>query len=280
MPLGDHERKRGPNYKRDEPSRLRLGVWAAALLALLIGGSATYHWADKRAVRTDPDSLCALNRPPSAIDVVILDTSTTLKEAQQLRLKQEMTRWLDSVPRLGLVAIYEIDRVGGRVVKPVVTLCSPGSGAQMSKLYQNPRLAQRRWESFRQALDEKLDSLLVASSASTSPILESIQATALRTFGNPEYDAVTQRRMLIVSDLVQNVPGKLNQYKGSPDFSDFRRQPYFSEIDSDLAGVKVSVLYLLRPLSDIQGPRHLSFWESYFASQGAAIAEWRSIPGD
>ena len=54
----------------------------------------------------------------------------------------------------------------------------------------------------------------------------------------------------------------------------------FSEIDADLTGVEVSVLYLLRPTSHVQGPRHLSFWESYFASQGAAIADWRSIPGD
>lgn len=280
MPLSDHLRKPGRAASRDEPSGMRIFTWATALVALLVGGTATYFWASRNAVQTDPESLCALNKPPSAIDVILLDTSTGLKEAQQLRLKQDLTRWLDSVPRLGLVAIYEIDRVGGRVVKPVVALCSPGSGAEMNKVYQNPQLAQRRWESFRHALDGKLDTLLVAHSTSTSPILESIQATALRTFGRPEYDGVARRRMLIISDLVQNVPDKLNQYRDSPAFSDFRQGAYFSEIDADLTGVEVSVLYLLRPTSHVQGPRHLSFWESYFASQGAAIADWRSIPGD
>jgi hypothetical protein len=48
-------------------------------------------------------------------------------------------------------------------------------------------------------------------------IFEAVQATALRTFGRPEYDGWT-KRLVIVSDLLQNLPGRLNMYQRVPSF--------------------------------------------------------------
>ena len=112
----------------------------------------------------------------------------------------------------------------------------------------------------------------------TSAIFEAVQATALRTFNRAEYDGVT-KRLILVSDLMQNVPGKLSQYQGIVPFDEFRKSPYFGAVRADLKGVAVTVLYLVRPGSPQKWPEHPKFWEQYFSTQGAVVDRIQPIYG-
>src|SRR5205823_1437091 len=142
-----------------------------------------------------------------------------------------------------LIEAYAVDRINDHVTSPVIHRCNPGNGNDLNALYQNPDLARRHWKTFSEDLNKELERVMNLAASTTSPIFEAIQATALRTFNVPAYKDVP-KRLVIVSDLIQNVPGKLNQYKGTQNFSEFKHLAYFTEVRADLTGVTTSILYL------------------------------------
>jgi hypothetical protein len=148
----------------------------------------------------------------------------------------------------------------------------------MNRLYQNPELARARWNQFSRELGRQLGQMMARPETPISPIFEAIQATALRTFNRPDYSGAS-RRLIIVSDLLQNMPNKLNQYEGTPPFSDFKRTPYFSQVRADLTDVTVTLLYLVRPHTAQKWPDHYQFWEQYFQSQGATVDRLEPVYG-
>jgi hypothetical protein len=231
------------------------------------------------AVPTDAETLCPTDRPLADITVILLDVSDRISEPQRLQIQNHLARLRDSIPRFGLVQVYTVDRIGRRVTEPVFHLCNPGTGSDLSRIYQNPELARRKWNGFAEKLETDIDRQISLSALSTSPIFEAIQATALRTFGRPEYDGLP-KRLVIVSDLLQNVPGGLNMYQRVPAFGGFRRTAYFSRVRADLRGVSVAIYYLARPDVGKQGKRHLAFWDTYFRTQGARVESAVGVFGD
>jgi hypothetical protein len=168
------------------------------------------------------------------------------------------------------VEVYNLGLIGGRVTEPVVHICNPGTGADLNRIYQNPDLARRKWHDFADSLKKEIDHEISVPDKATSPIFEAIQATALRTFDKPEYDGIS-KQLVIVSDLLQNVPGELSMYDDVPQFESFRTTPYFSSVRADLEGISVTVYYLSRAKVRTQNRAHIAFWESYFRSQGATL---------
>jgi hypothetical protein len=211
--------------------------------------------------------------------VVLLDVSDELSEPQLIKIENEIERLRDSLPRWGRIETYVVARGGERLATPVIQLCNPGTGADMNAIYQNPELAQKRWEAFAQGLRDRVTSLMKLPDTGTSPIFESIQAVALRTFDRPDMDGVP-KRLVVVSDLMQNVPGSMSHYQGIPDFKAFAASPYFSRVRADLDGVDVTLLYLDRSELPVQGTAHISFWVQYFAAQGADVKKVKKVFGD
>jgi len=251
---------------------------AAVVLILLGGGAALAIKGHLAAISIEPKSLCPAKRPPSEIEVLLLDVSDRFSEPQRLQLQNRLVRLRDSIPQFGLVEVYTVDRLSRRVTEPVAHLCNPGTGDNLNKVYQNPELARKKWKGFAGRLNADIDRQIGLPPMKTSPIFEAIQATALRTFGKPEYDGLP-KRLVIISDLMQNVPGELSMYQGVPPFGSFEDTPYYSRVRSDLNGVSVLVYYLERPIVDQQDRRHLEFWRDYFQSQGAEIEGVEKIFG-
>jgi hypothetical protein len=163
----------------------------------------------------------------------------------------------------------------------VIGLCNPGKGDDLNRIYQNPELVRKRWEQdFADVLSEKLDELMAAPDSLRSPIYEAVQAVAVRAFGKPEFDQVP-KRLIVVSDLLQNVPEKgSSHYRGVPDFDEFRASAYFSQVRADLRDVHVYLFYMNRSDHKVQGAEHIRFWEDYFAAQGAEVMAVERIFGD
>jgi hypothetical protein len=250
------------------------------LLLFLVGTGITFFVkGESRIVPTDAVSLCPTKRPPSEIVVILLDVSDQFSEPQRLQVQNYLARIRDSIPRFGLVEVYTVDRLGRRVTEHVTHLCNPGAGDDLSQIYQNPELARKKWQSFAAKLRSDIDEQISAPRMRTSPIFEAIQATALRTFGKPEYDGLP-KHLVIVSDLMQNVPGGLSMYQKVPSFDEFKNTPYFSRIRADLDGVSILLAYLVRSNAPKQSPDHLGFWRDYFRFQGAGIEEVDRVFGD
>lgn len=249
-----------------------------AMIVVLVGTGAFFYVKSKE-VSTDPLTLCPRSRPPTEVTVVLLDASDEFSEPQRLEVRNLLQRLRDEIPQFGLVEVYPVDRLGKRLTEPLIHLCNPGNGKEVNPIYQNPEFAQRKWQRFADTLSKAIDEQISASDALTSPIFEAIQATAIRTFDRPEFDGIP-KRLVIISDLLQNVPGELSMYDAVPSFSAFRRTPYFSRIRSDLTGVSVIVYYLVRSNVRVQGRAHIAFWDDYFRAQGAALEEVTSVFGD
>jgi hypothetical protein len=266
---------------RDKGLALKLKIAGAGAVALiLIVGGATLALKGRGAsVPTDAVTLCPTKRPPSQVTVILLDVSSRFSEPQRLELQHELARLRDSIPRLGLVELYTVDKLRRRLTQPVNHLCNPGTGAELNQIYQNPQLARKKWEGFAGKLRADIDGEIKSKPHKTSPIFEAIQSTALRTFGRPEYDGLP-KRLVIVSDLMQHVPGKLSMYKDVPPFDEFKNTDYFARVRTDLNDVSVLVFYLVRPEVKKQDPKHIEFWDDYFDFQRADMEPLEKVFGD
>jgi hypothetical protein len=254
------------------------------LLALVGVAIAAYVAGRTSYVATDAATLCPIDGPPAEVVALVLDMSDRLNEVQLLSVRNHLQRLLYSeLPRFAYVETYAVQDRAGVVAEPVIGLCNPGKGDDLNRVYQNPELARKRWEQdFAGVLSAKLEALLAAPESASSPIYEAIQAVAVRSFGNPSYDG-RAKRLVVVSDLLQNVPGKGSggsHYRGVPDFDAFRSSPYFSEVRADLSGVHVHLYYMNRSDQRTQGSEHIRFWEDYFGAQGANVMTVERIFGD
>jgi hypothetical protein len=211
--------------------------------------------------------------------VILLDVSSRFSEPQRLQIQNQLARLRDSVPRFGLVQVYTVARLRRRLTEPVNNLCNPGTGAELNQMYQNPQLAKKKWDGFAAKLRSDIDKQIGSKPQATSPIFEAIQATALRTFGKPEYDGLP-KRLVIISDMLQHVPGGLSMYKEVPLFDAFKNTDYFARVRTDLTGVSVLLYYLVRPKVEGQGPKHIAFWEDYFRFEGAKMEPMEKVFGD
>lgn len=275
MPLRDHLHGRRSRHAAKTPV-LKIALLALFLTGLLGTGGFLYFKSQSERVRTD-EALCPTDKGPSSVTVLLLDMSEEFTEPQRLKIANELERIKKDIPRFGLIEAYAVDQ-GERVPKPVVHVCNPGTGEDLNRLYQNPELARARWKEFSQELNTELDRLMGRPASPTSAIFEAVQSTALRTFNRQEYEGVP-KRLVLVSDLLQNVPSKMSHYQGTPPFGEFQRTPYFSEVRADLADVTVTVLYLVRPRAPQKWPDHYQFWEQYFLAQGAEVDRVEPVYG-
>jgi hypothetical protein len=253
---------------------------AAVVAAALVGVGVWLSWKSHSVtVPTDAATLCPTRSPPADITVILLDVSDQFSDPQRIQIQNHLSRLRDSIPRFGLVEVYTVAQLRRRVTEPVLHLCNPGTGADLSRIYQNPELAKKRWDGFATKLSADIDRQIASPALSTSPIFEAIQATALRTFGVPAHDGL-RKRLVIVSDLLQNVPGGLSMYAGVPSFASFKTTPYFSRVRADLQDVSVLAFYLVRAGVAEQDRSHIAFWDAYFQAQGATMASVEKVFGD
>ncbi len=249
------------------------------MIVLLAIGIGLYTVSQSVVVPTSPTTLCPTKRAPTEVVVILLDASDAFSEPQRLQVQNHLARVRNDVPRFGLVEVYTLDRLGRRVTEPVLHMCNPGTGEDLNRVYQNPELAKRKWQGFADSLQKEIDHVISLSDEATSPIFEGVQATALRTFGKPEYDGLP-KHLVIVSDLLQNTPGELSMYDRVPPFEQFRTTPYFSRVRADLRGVSVFVYYLVRANVPTQNRGHITFWDNYFQAQGATLETVDKVFGD
>ena len=252
------------------------------LTALLAGGGWLVYLGRDSQVAIDVATLCPTDRPPTLVQVLLLDASDALSEAQRLQVANELERARASLPALARVEVYAIDRAGQNLIEPLATLCNPGDGSHMNMLYQNPALARQRWQQLFDAPLERLtNTQLAARDADASPIYEALQAVAVRTFDRPQFDGVP-KQLVIVSDLLQHPRGGggHSHYRGVPRLETLTGSRYFARVRADLTAVQVKVIYLDRADVDVQGAEHLRFWERLLAVEGAQLVEVRRVFGD
>jgi hypothetical protein len=248
------------------------------VLAILIAGGVIYYRTISTSQSIDKETFCP-TRGPNEILVVLIDRTDDLTTIQREALRRHLEDFREEIPRNGLLEIYSVGPVGKNLIRPEFKLCNPGHGQAINELIESPGRAERRWKlSFQGPLDRVLGDMLAPGEADSSPIMESIQSIAISSFAGQALSRIS-KRLIIVSDMLQFTNG-YSQYGGDLDFEAFRKDPYYLKVRSNLEDLEIEILYIRRPSTNqLQGRKHIEFWQKYFAGQGATLARVRSVTG-
>lgn len=246
-------------------------ILGGALIALIVGvigagGALKYSLSESSPI--DPETLCPVDHVVPHT-VILVDRTDRLTEDHVILFERAVEAEASALPIAGRLSIFTIEGEVRSVPEPVFSVCKPAEGKDAHWFHENKRRMQAQHEMrFASPLAAVLERLGKPAEADVSPILETIQSVARL----PEFSpAAGVRRLVIVSDLLQNTP-EYSQYRTLPDYDIFRDTPYASTVMAALTGVEVEIVYLPNRAAALrQTPEHLDFWIRYFTDRGAIV---------
>jgi len=267
-------RKRRQRRDWDKLRGVVIGLVGLALIACL-GGA--WYWIGRQP-RLDAATGCPA-AGPTAIHAILIDRSDPISPLQGQQVRQAMDRYVKTAAIGERFDLYVANGDAVNVLTAVASVCNPGRGDQANELYQNPQMIQRQFEEkFVKVLGQNLDTLLQATTSDSSPILESIRAVAVASFGNVDPGKIPLE-LTIVSDLVQHSATN-SHFRGEVNFADLSRKPAWRSLQADLKGAKVHALYLLRSdpkVARIQNRGHQLFWENAIHADGGVLESFTPL---
>jgi hypothetical protein len=261
---------RSRRSKRDRGDK-GVGLALAVIGILLIGGlSGGAWWLRKTRVPLD-DENCPRSGP-TAVHIIMIDRSDPITGQQAQSIRQQVEK-LKNEARFGQrFDVYTFEGDSKNEMQPLTRVCAPGRPEDANELIENPELVRRRYqERFSNVLDQEVGTLLRVSTLPNSPIIESLRAAAITSFGPFSMGSVPFQ-VTMVSDMVQNT-ALTSHFKSEPNFSQLAKSPAWSALQPNLKGAEVDILYLLRPEAKrgsvmIQNRGHQLFWEQLIAASG------------
>lgn len=239
----------------------------AALIIVGIGGA--YVYSKKNTPEIDKNTFCPKSGATS-VTALLIDATDNLSIQQKQAFLSAFLSLIDSIPLYGRLDLYFIHNTQTSLLKPVVSLCNPGHGAEISELVGNPRHVEQTWrDGFGQPLEREITQLLNASPEKESPILESIQSVVLTSLSEP-IARDKAKKIIIVSDLMQHT-SNASLYAGTPAIESIIQNKSFNRMKSDLRDIDISVWMLARD-NALSRSKLVELWQRIFAEQGARNA--------
>jgi hypothetical protein len=252
----------------------RQGAWLiAGSLLLLCVVAGVVAWRSVRTPRLDPVTLCEVGQSASGEVVILLDVTDPLTPEQQDRL----TEWLREFELTKLhpnecLSLWVLGTGEDGGLERRFRRCYPGR--ETDPILHNPAMSAA-------ACDSLFTRPLAATLVVSAPVKRSrysLLLEAIREISEqPELDARSgPRRLIVISDLRQNTPN-LSFYDGVPRIAVFQRSRLFAQVRADLQGMWVDVLYLPRGAWDVCTPDLRDFWRAYLTACGAAAVSFRRL---
>jgi hypothetical protein len=252
----------------------RTGMALLAIgIALIVGLSyAAWYFRSTRVI------LDAENCPiagPRAIHMIIFDRSDPITRQQAQRVEQVLHRLRDEAKFGYRFDLFTFEGDTKSVLQPILKVCSPRRYEEANELIENPdRIKKVYDEKFSAVLDRTMSELLVESTRDNSPIIESLKAAAITSFGHVQKGNIPLR-VTLVSDMVQH-SALYSQFTSESNFSSLVRNSAWATLRPDLKGATVDILYLLRPSAKrggvaIQSRGHQTFWEQLISGSGGRL---------
>ena len=184
------------------------------LLILIALGSLSligYYYFKESLKQGLTEDLCPAEGPIEYL-AILIDTTDPVTTTQLQLARQFIDNEIEQVPvgaRLSFSTVSPNPNVRQSVF---LSICKPPSRNEVSRLTENPRIVQEKYEKkFRNPVDEALNNLLAVPEAQSSPIMESLQEFASSI---PDF-AITDRprNLILMSDLIQHSEA-LSFYRG------------------------------------------------------------------
>jgi hypothetical protein len=251
--------------------------WAAGLLGV-IALCAVAYVAYARFTRVADDNkatLCPASGPLGHA-VVLVDKSDPMTFTQRKSFTVVYRDLVTQVPRGHLLSLYALGEDFKSTAEPLMELCNPGDGRNVSGLDDNPGQRKKTYETrYLKPFLEREEELVTERPGKASPILEMIQLVGITAFR--KHAVAGEKRLVIVSDMIQNTP-QMSMYKGVPDYAAFGQTPYGVKSRADLQDVKVEFRMLMNT-PNIQNERLLDFWKTYIRQSGGRLVLHDPING-
>jgi hypothetical protein len=236
-------------------------------VVLLAGLGGTYAYLVRNQVRLDAGTGCP-ERGPSAITAILFDRTDPINAKQKVYLENKFDEFRERTQKFEEVDTYSLEDQGDNVVRPLLRVCDPGRGTDVSSLTGNPKLMKERWEKqFDTPLRAMMEAMQEGGGAKTSAIFEAIQSISLQSFQKSKLPADAPRRLIIISDLIQFTK-TLDFYRADLNYQSFQPTTEARRLHTNLSGVSVEVLFIPRARPD-RISRLVSFWTNWFVDQGA-----------
>jgi hypothetical protein len=255
---------------------IALGLVGLVLIVVL--GVGTW-WLRKSKEQLDAD-----NCPRSgvrALHVLMIDRSDPISP-QQAQMVRQHVQTLKNEAKFGTrFDIYTFEGDTKNEMQPVVRVCAPGRPEEANEWIENPEQVRRRYEErFLLVLERGLDELLSATSRDNSPVIESLRAASITSFG-PLSAGKIPVSLTLVSDMVQHST-MVSHFKAEPNFAQLQKSQTWPTLRPDLKGADVEILYLLRPAAKrgpapIQNRGHQAFWEQLILAGGGRVKTIRPL---
>lgn len=277
--MAKRERRGRRSAARERRSQESSKAWRnIAIVVVLIGTVGFFYIQSVLGNRAlDDETLC-----PSQIErvtAVLVDVTDPMNTPQRQDFRNQLDRLLGQIERYEKLIIVKVDPVGESLLVPVITRCNPGSGADVSEVDGNPKKLERmHQEGFIEPMESAFDTLMEASSADRSPVMESVQSVALSEFQKAGLEGA-EKRLILASDLLQNTD-RVSFYRGLPDAAEFIGDQNFHRVSTDLSGVEVELWMLQRDDSSQTQPIALpTFWERIIGEQGGQVTRVYRVSG-
>ena len=264
-------------------------VGIVAVVAFFVGAIIAYwYYSPKELDR----NLCPKGEPSRNKTILLIDTSDPLTPKHKAELERLLNEFRDP-PSLSEAStfsfyvepgeeliVYELSE-NLNEISPLVRVCNPGGNPDdwdwRDDLTRGKMLAIRDWKQFESALkdlfpeetSEKDQSLILENLAVLLPLhVKSIRQHS----GVPNEDT----HLIIFSDLLQNsdLVSHYDPYESEtfPATAEFLTSPALRELSTDLTGVRVSLLRLIRSqYARYQTLEHRDWWANFIKLSNGKI---------
>ncbi len=266
--------------KRKQTETVFSIVKISAVLLVFFGMFGAYFYAVSANPELDSQTMCPADESKvTSLTVLLVDVTDPMNLPQQQDFINQLHNLAESIPRYGKLIVTKVDPISEQLLQPVIVVCNPGTGADASKWSGNPKkLSEQHAEKFRKPLDSAFMSLIAASGAERSPILESIQSVNLTEF-QKSYVQNLPKRLVVASDLLQHTDS-ISFYMRIPDSDNLISSSEFGRTRTDLRGVNVELWMLERVDTKATQPRALAeIWDALIKTQNGSVTRLYRISG-
>ena len=258
-------RRRRGRSRRHTPRWIATAGWIALIGVVVAAAVGGFVYVKLHEPEGTDERLCLAKSGPAGGLALLLDLTDSLNKVQHERLRGVIDRRISDAVSNTLIAVGAVRTVANARGADFAS-CKPVTGDQANELYENPRMIEERYQKrFRRPLDSIVSEMLRSPAATSSPIMESLQALLVDAPGF--VDAKYPRHVIIVSDLLQHSPA-FSFYRGDS-WRRFVRSPAAERLAGRLKGVVVEICRVPRPNARVNKAEVENFWVNYFDRAGA-----------
>jgi hypothetical protein len=255
--------------KREKKSTGKLaGIIIISVVVTLVA-SIIYSFVSVSSdqVKRNKDNLCRVDGIYNK-HVVVLDITGRYSLMQHKTIRAAVEDIVKNLELDEQLQLYFITDNVVSAVKPLMEVCNPGKGEDISGLVGNKKLVIQKWED---KLYSPLSKILSdfderEQITDNSPIFETIQM--INNLSLKKSKVGTKTRFTIISDFIQH--SKDYSFFRNKNIKKFWTSNYYKKVYTKFEKINVSLLFIRRNGREkYLNKRYLDFWKKYFIKLGS-----------